>query len=710
MSLLAPVVSAGAIPPGSPAASSDMMPAFLAFASRMAAAGAPTLGPAPTDAQALTSAMSGGYGAARAAEALPYLQAAAGREAAGQELALRQQEFELAQQASVFKLQQTIMNRIGANLGAGTSTGGPAGVPVAAATPPPSRTSADGPGIEPPAPAAQLADLHDIKRLPAAIQPALVSTLAEYGAGPRAAALYARMLNIESGGAHFDPTTGTPLTSPKGAIGVGQVMPATFADQQAKYKFPGSIDDLGANLHAGVSYFMDGVRENNGDLNDAAIKYNGGPRALASYVNGGALPQETADYRVKVGAPAPASKFPGSVMIDGKPVGITLLAGSDDPAGAAAFGGANPSTGPMVTSALGTRVPQSVEQSAELALAGAGAGKGLEAYQKVIDQYVQARAQAGTVGPLTEDEKAYLDPRTREAQPLAVRNPDGTLKEIKLVAPRAIGIPFQQAKDMEDQVTNSNPYSMWLATGPRYDAVIGSANQGTRAGDEQMIVALAKMFDPNVQAPQYTLEQAKTYGGLSQQLRELVNRPMGESGFPPEVKQQIIDLATAEMRARDQSVLEQVERTRASAKAKGVDPLQVMPSLTTKAMTVDDAQAPYAPAGITFAKPLVTDPSGKFVRAPGAIARPASSTPPGSEESPTVGPQKPGAAAPASSSSGPAPTRNVLTPATVHDMSDSALRDLHGRMTSPQGRTQYTPQDAQTLLDEIRSRPTMMPK
>src|SRR5262249_44182015 len=156
--------------------------------------------------------------------------------------------------------------------------------------------------------------------------------------------------------------------------------------------------------------------------------------------------------------------------------------------------------------------------------------------------------------------------------------------------------------------------------------------QGTRAGDNAAIVALAKLFDPNVMASDRSLDDAKTYGGLPQQLQELVNKPMGESGFTNDVRRQIMDLAVAEMQTRDRSMFQALDRARGYAeaqKAAGMDvnPAAIGAKYSTLATTIDQPEAAYAPEGVRFVKPLVptlsdpNDPNSRltFVREPGLV-------------------------------------------------------------------------------------------
>lgn len=122
-------------------------------------------------------------------------------------------------------------------------------------------------------------------------------------------AVWGRMIGQESRGHQFGKN-GEPLTSPKGAIGVAQVMPGTApeAAKLAGVPFDENLyrTDEAYNKKLGRAYF-------NKQLNDfgspdlAAAAYNAGPGAVRNALakaNGGDylgfLPQETRDYVAKV--------------------------------------------------------------------------------------------------------------------------------------------------------------------------------------------------------------------------------------------------------------------------------------------------------------------------------------------------------------------------------------------------------------------------
>ena len=123
--------------------------------------------------------------------------------------------------------------------------------------------------------------------------------------------IWSRMLQQESGGRQF-AADGSPLTSPKGAIGIAQVMPGTAPEAAALAGLPFDENryrtDPAYNEALGRAYFNQQVRTF-GDPARAAAAYNAGPGAVRRAVQRGGenwlslLPAETQNYvRSVIGA------------------------------------------------------------------------------------------------------------------------------------------------------------------------------------------------------------------------------------------------------------------------------------------------------------------------------------------------------------------------------------------------------------------------
>jgi len=125
--------------------------------------------------------------------------------------------------------------------------------------------------------------------------------------------VFDRMLGLESGKRQFD-REGRPITSPKGAIGIAQVMPGTAPEAAKLAGMPFDENryrtDAEYNKALGKAYF-DEQRRRFGSDELAAAAYNAGPGALSKALGraereGGDylsyLPRETQKYVAGVGA------------------------------------------------------------------------------------------------------------------------------------------------------------------------------------------------------------------------------------------------------------------------------------------------------------------------------------------------------------------------------------------------------------------------
>jgi hypothetical protein len=121
------------------------------------------------------------------------------------------------------------------------------------------------------------------------------------------------MIGMESGGNQF-AKSGAPLTSPKGAIGIAQIMPGT-APEAAKlaglpYDKARLSNDRDYNLALGEAYFNKQLADF-GDPRLAAAAYNAGPGAVRSALKKGGpdgwinhVPRETQNYVLQYPAAA----------------------------------------------------------------------------------------------------------------------------------------------------------------------------------------------------------------------------------------------------------------------------------------------------------------------------------------------------------------------------------------------------------------------
>ncbi|WP_052119964.1 transglycosylase SLT domain-containing protein [Inquilinus limosus] len=108
------------------------------------------------------------------------------------------------------------------------------------------------------------------------------------------------MVRMESGGRQFD-RNGQPLTSPAGAIGIAQVMPATGPEAAQLAGLPWDEqrfrNDPQYNEALGAAYYQAQLGRYGGDPELARAAYNAGPGRTDQFVNRGRpLPAETVKY------------------------------------------------------------------------------------------------------------------------------------------------------------------------------------------------------------------------------------------------------------------------------------------------------------------------------------------------------------------------------------------------------------------------------
>jgi soluble lytic murein transglycosylase-like protein len=130
---------------------------------------------------------------------------------------------------------------------------------------------------------------------------ALAAATKPGGISPAVDALWSRQLSQESGGKQYN-ADGSLVTSPKGAVGIAQVEPGTFAEMKAKYGIKGDISDPAANEMAGKLYMQEQYAKYGGDMSKALAAYNAGPgrvdKTIAAHGDSylSFLPSETKGY------------------------------------------------------------------------------------------------------------------------------------------------------------------------------------------------------------------------------------------------------------------------------------------------------------------------------------------------------------------------------------------------------------------------------
>jgi soluble lytic murein transglycosylase-like protein len=107
------------------------------------------------------------------------------------------------------------------------------------------------------------------------------------------------VMRVESGGRTM-LSENTRMVSDKGAIGIMQVMPGTYAEMRAQYRLGADPFDPADNIHAGAAY----LRWLKGKYAYPAMfaAYNAGPERIDGLLTSGTpLPEETRNYVTRIG-------------------------------------------------------------------------------------------------------------------------------------------------------------------------------------------------------------------------------------------------------------------------------------------------------------------------------------------------------------------------------------------------------------------------
>ena len=209
------------------------------------------------------------------------------------------------------------------------------------------------------------------------------------------------VMHQESGGNEY--LDGQPITSSAGAMGLMQLMPATYADLQSQYDLGGDPYDPHDNIMAGTAYIRQ-MYDKYGSPGFLAA-YNAGPARVDDYLAGqGELPAETENYVAAIaphlGDPAPSA---APVEVAAAPLPIRTVADRPgcwrDPD--AAFDPDAPCQSPPVVEAMPT---QAVMQPASYAPAPA---------PTAIGRYAAIPIPSGMEAalPVPVLHAAYLPPR-----------------------------------------------------------------------------------------------------------------------------------------------------------------------------------------------------------------------------------------------------------------------------------------------------------
>ncbi len=142
------------------------------------------------------------------------------------------------------------------------------------------------------------------------------------------------VMQAESGGRTM--LDGRPITSRTGAMGLMQVMPATWAGLRTRYGLGPDPFEPRDNILAGAAYLRE-MYDRYGDLGAMLAAYNAGPDRADDYLaSGRPLPAETRSYVATIASalgagPVVAGAMPRVHMPDWREAPLFITLGSDAP-------------------------------------------------------------------------------------------------------------------------------------------------------------------------------------------------------------------------------------------------------------------------------------------------------------------------------------------------------------------------------------------
>ena len=137
------------------------------------------------------------------------------------------------------------------------------------------------------------------------------------------------VMRAESAGCtHLD---GKPIVSHAGAMGLMQIMPATWAELRARHGFGDDPFDPRENILAGAAYLRE-MRDRFG-VPGAFAAYHAGPGRYAAHLaHGAALPAETRRYQAQVAAEVGLAHIPqaADALVPADPLFAVVRRHGDD--------------------------------------------------------------------------------------------------------------------------------------------------------------------------------------------------------------------------------------------------------------------------------------------------------------------------------------------------------------------------------------------
>lgn len=315
-------------------------------------------------------------------------------------------------------------------------------------------------------------------------------TAASYNLPPE---IFLRLINTESG---FNPNA----VSPKGAVGLTQLMPATAQELGV------DASNVTQNIEGGARYLRQMLDKYNGNMELALAAYNAGPGNVDKF--GGVPPfAETQDYLFKMLGRQPAQQPdapPSSTSDEQQSQGLLSSFG---------FGmNVNPETGMTglqnITQALDPLLPAEQRMGQVIRDRGKATKKTIQGNNtaRLLDTLPGGKPYAAMIRNGADGQAVYLQYLKDQK--------DGTLtKKDKFDATNKLRQEFigkQETKEFSKQVA-------------AFARIMRSAEDPTAAGDLALIFNYMKLLDPGSTVRESEFATASNAGGIDDRTRSLFN-------------------------------------------------------------------------------------------------------------------------------------------------------------------------------------------